>query len=455
MSEEAPADLQQLVNAIKQNTTWSGQTTRELRDKVEEGAKQVAKLSQTLEGLGAGLDGHLGRPPAPGPMAPYRNSDLGGTGRSRPRLDGPALKARVSSTLRTWARGLRSWALVGLVCAGVRADPVRATKLAYNHPGLLSDLGVGLWGWPLPMDYNHDGLIDLVVVCAGRPSNGVWFFENSGMLDPQTKLPIFRPGVRLGPAPKDTDSPQVSYASGQPIVTTPGKIYPDFLRTAFAHPEPLAVPSPIFEGRTPAAHPAWPNDIRANEWHLVDFYGSGRLDLVVGLDYWGDYGWESAHGTDRPAYDSKGRWLYGPLHGYVYVLRNAGTNAQPVYGRPEKISAEGKPIDVYGTPSPYFADFRGTGKLDLICGEFLDGFTYFENIGTRTAPRYARGRRLQAAGQPLAMDYCMITPVACDFLGHGRPDLVVGEDDGKVALLENTGEVVDGVPQFLPPRYFR
>ena len=33
-------------------------------------------------------------------------------------------------------------------------------------------------------------------------------------------------------------------------------------------------------------------------------------------------------------------------------------------------------------PSPCFADFRGTGKLDLICGSFLDGFTWFENVGT-------------------------------------------------------------------------
>ena len=30
----------------------------------------------------------------------------------------------------------------------------------------------------------------------------------------------------------------------------------------------------------------------------------------------------------------------------------------------------------------------------LICGEFLDGFTFYENIGTRTQPKYAAGRRL-------------------------------------------------------------
>ena len=201
------------------------------------------------------------------------------------------------------------------------------------------------------------------------------------------------------------------------------------------------------------AKPAWPNDIRANEWRLADFYGSGRLDLVVGLDYWGDYGWEDAHGSDRPAYDAGGRWKYGPLHGYVYVLRNRGTNARPVYGPPEKIMAGSGPVDVYGTPSPCFADFRGTGKLDLICGEFLDGFTYFENDGTRSAPRYGPGRRLSAAGRALAMDYCMIYAGRVRLSSsHGRPDLVVGEDDGKVAILENTGEVVDGMSRNSCPR---
>ena len=47
----------------------------------------------------------------------------------------------------------------------------------------------------------------------------------------------------------------------------------------------------------------------------------------------------------------------------------------------DQLVAGGKPIETFGWPSPCFADFRGTGKLDLICGEFRDGFTFFENIG--------------------------------------------------------------------------
>ncbi|MEN9403222.1 MAG: hypothetical protein RL091_1925 [Verrucomicrobiota bacterium] len=320
------------------------------------------------------------------------------------------------------------------VCSG--ASPAM-TRVAYNHPGLVTDLGVGLWSWPLPMDFNRDGLMDLVVACTDRPSNGVYVFLNTGEFDPVTMLPLFAPATRLGAA---GPSPQVSYVHGRPVVTTSGNVYPDFLQSGLDKPVALGDPTKIHiaEGR-----------IRANQWKFVDFDGDGVQDLVVGIDYWGDYGWDDA-------WDEHGRWKNGPLRGYVYLLKNSGTDEKPVYGKPEKILlSTGQPIDVFGMPSPCFGDYDGDGDLDLICGEFLDGFTYFENTGSTTQPRYAPGRRLMVAGQPLRMDLCMIAPTAVDFDGDGDLDLVVGDEDGRVAFLENTGVLVDGLPQMLPPRYFR
>ena len=88
-----------------------------------------------------------------------------------------------------------------VLCAGihlVRAADATMPRLAHNNPGTLADLGVGLWAWPLPMDYNSDGLMDLVVVCTDKPYNGTWYFENSGQVDSQLKLPIFKPAVLVG-----------------------------------------------------------------------------------------------------------------------------------------------------------------------------------------------------------------------------------------------------------------
>jgi len=330
----------------------------------------------------------------------------------------------------------------------------RPRRLKYHNPDLLVDLGVGLWGWPLPMDTNGDGLMDLVVVGSGTPYNGTYVFENTGLVDPDNHLPVFKAARRLG---KGVDSAQVSYVAGQPVVTTPGKVYPDFRHSALEQPRAIPAPTPDqIHGGDPTLNKAGIGGIRSSQWKYVDYFGTGRLDLVVGIDYWGDYNWQGAfHGSNESAFDPKGKWKFGPLHGFLYLLKNTGTNEQPVYAPPVQLTAGDGPIDVYGRPSPCFGDFRGTGKLDLICGEFLDGFTYFENVGTRTEPRFAAGRKLALGGVPLAMDLCMISPVACDFYGDGVLHLIVGDEDGRIALVENTGRVDNGMPQFLPPRYFR
>jgi hypothetical protein len=135
----------------------------------------------------------------------------------------------------------------------------------------------------------------------------------------------------------------------------------------------------------------------------------------------------------------------------------AATRRRSIPRHPVKLTTDdGSLIDVYGWPSPNFADFDGDGDLDLLCGEFMDGFTYFENIGTRTAPRYGVGRRLVGSdGKPLVMHVQMITPTAFDWTGNGHMDLIVGDEDGRVALVEHSGEIRDGLPVFHQPVYFR
>jgi hypothetical protein len=325
-------------------------------------------------------------------------------------------------------------------------------RLAHNDPGLVTDLGVGLWAWPLPIDYNEDGLMDLVVVCTDKPYNGTWFFENSGQIDSQLKLPLFKPAVNIG---KSAPSVGISHVDGRPIVTATASarrgdvyayranVFPDFRKTQFNQPTKIPVPESILNE---------PGNIRQNQWKFVDFDGDGALDVTVGIDFWGDFGPLSG---GEGAFNEKGEWTRGKLRGYVYLLRNTGTTAKPVYAPAVRLQAGGKDIDPYGMPSPSWGDFDGDGDLDLICGEFRDSFTYYENTGTRTKPSYAAGRPLTSAGLPLVMDLCMITPTAVDFDGDGDLDLVVGDEDGRVAFIEHTGKVVGGMPQFLPPRYFR
>ncbi len=89
------------------------------------------------------------------------------------------------------------------------------------------------------------------------------------------------------------------------------------------------------------------------------------------------------------------------------------------------MEAGGKPIDVYGNTTPNMADFDGDGDLDIICGEFVDRFTWFENIGTRQKPIYAAGKFLENSDGLIQMDLEMMMPVAIDWNGDKKVDLIV------------------------------
>ncbi len=324
----------------------------------------------------------------------------------------------------------------GVSTAELAASAQPLARLKYNHPGLTVDLGVGLWAFPLPMDFNGDGLLDLPVSCPDKPYNGVYVFENPGTDTAKNSLPVFKAGRRIS---KGLQMAEVSFVDGQPRVTTPAVEYPGFRITGLEKGDKLPLTNNVHAKK-----------VRGNFWRYVDFDGDGKLDVVVGADDWTDYGWDNAYTAD-------GTWTNGPLRGFVYLVRNTGSNEKPVYDQPVKVLAGDHPVETFGWPSPNFADFRGTGKLDLICGEFRDSFTYFENIGTRTAPKYAPGRQLKTPdGQPLTMDLEMITPVALDWNKDGHVDLICGDEDGRVAFIENTGKLAaDGTPLFLSPRYFQ
>lgn len=315
-------------------------------------------------------------------------------------------------------------------------------RIQYNNPGLTVDLGVGLWAWPMPMDWDSDGDLDLVVSCPDKPYNGTYWFENPGLgrsdrtsdRKGNEKFPVFLPAKKVGDG---FHSVQVSYVNNTPRVLRGPIEYVDFLGKAFDKQKQIYPKSNIH-----------PSKVRANQWRYVDFDGDGTLDLTVGVGDWADYGWDDA-------YNTKGEWTNGPLHGYVYVIRNKGTDDKPDYDKPSFVIAGSKRLDVYGMPTPNFADFDGDGDLDLLCGEFLDGFTYFKNTGTRTVPEYATGIRLMSAGKPIAMDLQMITPTAVDWDADGDVDVVCGDEDGRVALIENVGRMKNGAPEFKQPVYFK
>lgn len=330
---------------------------------------------------------------------------------------------------------------VAASCVVADDSDYKLQPLKYNNPGLDVDLGVGLWAYPIPLDYDHDGDMDLLVGCPDKPSQGTYLFENPSQ-DPSIKLPVFKPGVRIG---NGYHYMMLSSVGGEPVILRPGFEYrpdPATGKFDFGKPNKIKLPAnPIqsLVGRT-----------RGNMWRYVDFDGDGDQDVAIGIGDWSDFGWDHA-------YDNNGAWRNGPLHGYVYLITNQGNDRDPDYSEPPiQLRTGGGAIDVYGWPCPNFGDFDGDGDLDLLCGEFLDGFTYFQNTGTRTNPAYAAGQKLEDQDHnPLVMELQMITPTAVDWDADGDLDLIVGDEDGRVALIENTGRLKDRVPIFKTPIYFR
>jgi hypothetical protein len=318
------------------------------------------------------------------------------------------------------------------------------TRVPYNHPGLIVDLGVGLWAWPIPCDADGDGDFDLIVSCPDKPSNGIWLFENAQDDTAQNKLPVLKAARRLS---NTVHYVMPSYVGGNLRVLSPGTEYVHFTTSGLAEKTTLPIEPRFHKPQGPQTKGP---KVRHNQWRYVDYDGDGALDLVVGIEDWSYYGWDDA-------FSPRGIWQNGPLHGWIYVFLNRAITAKPSYAEPFFVEADGSRVDTFGCPSPNFEDFDGDGDLDLLCGEFLDGFTYFENIGSRAAPRYARGVNLKnAAGQRLAMDLQMIVPIAFDWDRDGDFDLIVGDEDGRVALVENTGRhTTDRIPIFEPPTYFR
>ncbi|MCC6679494.1 MAG: VCBS repeat-containing protein [Phycisphaeraceae bacterium] len=317
------------------------------------------------------------------------------------------------------------------------------TPLKYNNPGLVVDLHVGLWSYPVPCDFDGDGDNDLLVACPDKPTKAVMYFENT---EGDVLKPVFKAPVKVGP----------SMADITPSYT------PDGLRLLSRNKEILDLKQGGFEQTKtiyPTAEIHIPREkytVRENQWSYVDYDGDGDLDLIAGVADWEDYGMQWSGAGWARAYGDNGVWTLGPLHGYVYLIRNTGTKDEPTFDDPVKVEAGDGVVDVYGRPSPNFVDFDGDGDLDLLCGEFLDGFTYFKNVGTRTEPKYEAGRRLMHEGEQLALDLEMIVPVAYDWDKDGDYDLIVGDEDGRVALVENTGKFDEnGTPVFNLPYYFQ
>ncbi len=135
--------------------------------------------------------------------------------------------------------------------------------------------------------------------------------------------------------------------------------------------------------------------------------------------------------------DGIGDILSGCYEGDLYFFKGKGNGE---FAAPVKLQREGKNINLGASSTVFAADWRGTGRLDLLVGNMRGDLYLIPNDGTKAQPAHGVPRKLEAGGQPIkGPHHGDAQPVAADWDGDGLLDLIVGWGDGSVVWYRNVG----------------
>ncbi|MCC6680899.1 MAG: VCBS repeat-containing protein [Phycisphaeraceae bacterium] len=303
-------------------------------------------------------------------------------------------------------------------------DSYLLQRLKYNHPGLVVNLAAGLSSKPLPMDYDGDGRVDMVVSSSGADYSGTYLYERVD--DAPAGSLLFKAGQWIG-APVGENAQLID---GQWVLIGSNRIIRDYPGSGMLKTSTLNY-KPDFDN--------------AGDWQWIDCDGDGVRDLLIETTDWSGYGWDCD-------YDSDGNWTHPPGFSSVYFVKNIGSNDEPKYAKSQKIQHTGNWLDQPASQihSLVAGDFNEDGLIDIACTDGLDGFRLLPNVGSKSEPRFGDAVLLHSRGEPIRIPVQAVRAAAADLDGDGHLDLLAGEESGAIYFIRNSGISIAGIPQFDP-----
>ncbi len=144
--------------------------------------------------------------------------------------------------------------------------------------------------------------------------------------------------------------------------------------------------------------------------------------------------------------DGKPDLLIGDLNGNFHYYQNKSTNGK--FNDFEKISSTY--FNMYGGTyiTPQLVDMNNDGSLDIVAGRKNGSLVYFQNKGSATVPQFNSKPDLDSIGNISSADFFdygdtryyfdgYSTPFVCDLDKDGKKELVLGGNDGSIALYPN------------------
>ena len=273
-------------------------------------------------------------------------------------------------------------------------------------------LTVGLKSYPYIIDFNNDGIKDLLV---GDHDGFVYIFINHGT----NKHPVYHEEKRLKSSSTRKDiavkfNPKLNFAD----------MNGDGIRD-------------IILGSYDGKPYMLPNESKKPGEFIFDDHKYATFKTEKGILDVGNYVYPLVVDWNK---DGLMDIITGEIEGKVHLYINKGTKSKPFFKAPVKISSIAP--DMY--PDPVLIDITGDRKRDLILGSRSGKIYFSKNIGSDKAPRFTKHKYLQADGKDVYVGRLSHIHLS-DWNADGIIDLLVGNDHGEVKVFRGKKEGAETV----------